>query len=72
MYLESDIRGGHSFLFVSGHAVQLVGSWFPHQGLNPSPRQWKCEFQPLDGQGFPNSQASMSDGIWEGKAESGN
>ena len=35
------------FLFVSFNPLYpldkwLVGSWFPHQILNPRPQQWKC------------------------------
>ena len=39
---------GHAYFFFFnyyyffGHAAQLVGSWFPDQGLNPHTRQWKC------------------------------
>ena len=30
------------FVFFFGHAMPLVGSYFPDQGLNPGPWQWKC------------------------------
>ena len=33
---------GEYGLFFFGHAVRLAGSWFPGQGLNPDPLQWKC------------------------------
>ena len=30
------------FFFFFCCTTQLVGSWFPNQGLNPCPQQWKC------------------------------
>ena len=30
-----------SFFFFFGRAAWHVGSWFPNQGLNPLPLQWK-------------------------------
>ena len=32
---------GWLFVLLFDHATWLVGSWFPHQGLNSGPRQWK-------------------------------
>ena len=31
------------FIFGFGYTVQLAGSWFPDQGLNPGPWQWKSQ-----------------------------
>ena len=32
-----------STMFVFNHARHLLGSYFPPQGLNPHPWQWKCQ-----------------------------
>ena len=40
------------------HTMQLAGSQFPDQGLNPSPQQWKCRVLTT---GLPgNSQVAKS------------
>ena len=35
---------GYLFIYYFGQVAQLLGSWFPNQGLNPCPQQWKCKF----------------------------
>ena len=35
-------QGIHILKYNFGHATQLVGFYFPTQGLNPGPQQWEC------------------------------
>ena len=44
----------HFYFFIYfGHDVGHVGSWFPDQGLNPHPLQWKCGVLTADHQESP-------------------
>ena len=35
------VRVGHDYVTKHTHSTWLVGSWFPDQGSNPCPLQWK-------------------------------